>query len=119
MLDPMGEQRLPDELRPVLEAYRELLAARFGARLASVRLFGSRARGDEDVDSDADVCVVVRDLSDAERTAAIDLAFDAWHRAGRSGPLLSPLVWSDAEHADRLAAERQIALDVEQEGIPV
>lgn len=115
----MSASPLPDDLRPVLSAYRALLGERFGARLESVRLFGSRARGDASADSDVDVCVVVKALTDGERVDAIDLAFEAWHESGRGGPLLSPLVWSAAEHADRLAAERTIALDVEQEGIPV
>ena len=98
-----------------MRLYRALLGAEFGARLASVRLFGSRARGDAAEDSDADVCVVIHGLSEAERCRAVELAFEAWRRAGRRGPLPSPLVWSDARIADRLSSERRIALDVLRE----
>jgi predicted nucleotidyltransferase len=110
---------MPEELRGVLERYRALLVSRFGDRVLAIRLFGSRARGDASEESDADVCVVVRDLTEPERSVAIDLAFEAWAESTRSGPLLSPLVWSDTERADRLAAERRIALDVEEEGISI
>jgi predicted nucleotidyltransferase len=110
-------RRLPEEVRPVLAAYRALLTERFGPRLLSLRLFGSRARGDAAPDSDADVVVVVRGLDDAGRALAIDLAFEAWCSIGRQGPVPSPLVWSEAEEADRLALERRIALDVQREGI--
>jgi predicted nucleotidyltransferase len=109
--------RIPHDLAPLLAAYRSRLESRFGDRLLSLRLFGSRARGDHEPDSDADVAVVVRDLTDDERAEAIDLAFAAWLAAGRPPALLAPLVWSEAEQADRLAAERRIALDIEREGI--
>lgn len=39
------------------------LTERFGDRLAAVYLFGSRARGDNRPDSDADVAVFLRDAS--------------------------------------------------------
>ncbi|MBN1774145.1 MAG: nucleotidyltransferase domain-containing protein [Deltaproteobacteria bacterium] len=113
-----GVERLPSELRPLLAAYRRLLEGRFGARLQGIRLFGSRARGDAEPDADADVAVVVAGLTDAERVDGIDLALEAWREAGPEAPLIHPLLWSDRQAADRKAAERRIALDVEHEGIP-
>jgi len=112
--------RLPPlALRATLPAYRRRLEARFGARLVSLRLFGSCARGDDDEDSDADVAVVIAGLTDAERVEAVDAAYAAWRGAGADGPLLSPLVWSAQEWEDRVAAERRIALDIRREGIAV
>lgn len=84
-----------------------------------MRLFGSRARGDADVDSDADVSVVVDGLSEAERAHVVDLAFDAWKTTGCRGPLISPLPWSDAEQEARRKTERRIALDIDREGVPL
>jgi predicted nucleotidyltransferase len=110
---------LPAELRRTLSEYRRLLEARFGERLVAVTLFGSRARGDAGEDSDADVSVVVRGLSEDEQAAAIDLAFDAWRRTDCQGPLLSPLVWSEVEREARRRAERRIALDIDTEGVPL
>jgi len=90
---------------------------RFGARLSSLTLFGSQARGDAGPDSDVDVAAVVRDLDEAERVEAIDLAFHAWTRSGRVGPPLSPLVWSDSQAAEYRRRERRIVLDIERDGI--
>ncbi len=110
---------LPDDVRALLLAYRGLLQDRFGERLVDVRLFGSRARGDASQDSDVDVAVVVKAISDDEHACAIDLAMDAWRQSGRCGPLLSPLIWDEDDRRARLAAGRRLALDVEREGIPV
>jgi hypothetical protein len=58
--------------------------------------------------------VVIEDLTEAERSEAVDLALVA--RASR-GPSLSPLVWSREQWEARLRAERRVALDVVREGI--
>jgi predicted nucleotidyltransferase len=113
------DRLLPEELQASLEEYRRLLDTEFGVRLQSLRLFGSRARGDADVDSDADVLVVVDGLTEAERARAIDLAFRAWRNAGCRGPLISPLPWSRAEQEMRRRAERRIAIDIDREGVPL
>jgi hypothetical protein len=115
----MGAPLVPLELRRSLAEYRRLLEDAFGPRLRSVRLFGSRARGDADVDSDADVSVIVDALNDEERGMAIELAMSAWRNAGCHGPLISPLPWSEAEHAGRRDAERRSAIDIDREGIPL
>lgn len=112
-------RRIPQDIEPLLREYRRVLVDRFGDRLLSVRLYGSRARGDADTESDVDVAVVVRGLTDEERAKAVDLAFEAWRSRGAAGPLIQPLIWGDAEQADRLRAERRIALDIDREGIPV
>lgn len=82
----------------------------------ALRVFGSHARGDADEDSDIDVAVIVRELTESERTEAIDLALAAWKVARCTGPL-SPLVWSDVELADRVHSERRIAHDILDEGV--
>lgn len=99
--------------------YRRLLEDTFGQRLRALRLFGSRARGDADIDSDADVSVVVEQLTEAERAHTIDLAFQAWRNTGCRGPLVSPLPWSAAEQEARRKSERRIALDIDREGVPL
>ena len=61
---------------PILVRYRAALAALFGERLERVVLFGSRARGDAHADSDYDVAVFLRELTDrwqeARRLSAIE-----------------------------------------------
>jgi predicted nucleotidyltransferase len=49
---------------PILARFRAALGALYGDRLERVVLFGSRARGDAHPDSDYDVAVFLRDLTD-------------------------------------------------------
>ena len=110
---------LPSDLEKTLEEYRRLLEMEFGRRLKSLKLFGSRARGDAEADSDADVSVVVAGLTETERTRVVELAVDAWRQTGCRGPLISPLPWSEAERERRRTAERRIALDIDRDGVPL
>jgi len=96
--------RVDPDLRPSLDAYATLLRSRFGQRLVMLRLFGSQARGDAGPHSDADVAVIVRDLTDHERAEAVDLALEARRNAGRRGAFLAPLVWSEEEWVDSVRA---------------
>lgn len=49
---------------PALGRFRAAVAEIYGERLERVVLFGSRARGDAAQDSDYDVAVFLRDMSD-------------------------------------------------------
>lgn len=54
-LAPLGR----DRAEQVIEAAAAILRAHYGPRLHSIVLFGSRARGEEGPDSDADLVVVL------------------------------------------------------------
>jgi predicted nucleotidyltransferase len=56
----------------------------YGHRLERVVLFGSRARGDADQESDYDIAVFLRDMSDrpAEMNRLADLATDILYTGG-------------------------------------
>lgn len=63
---------MPDPLRPdsyerwklALHAFIGQLRQLYGENLVEVRLYGSRARGDAEEDSDIDVLVVLRECKD-------------------------------------------------------
>jgi uncharacterized protein len=61
---------------PILKRFRAALDEMYGERLERVVLFGSRARGDAQEDSDYDVAVFLRDMADrfAEMDRLADLS---------------------------------------------
>jgi predicted nucleotidyltransferase len=76
----------------LLREFKGSLRKRFGERLRSLKLFGSRARGSGRDDSDLDVLVDIRDVTAAERGEILDLAADL---TVEQGLVLSPLVVRD------------------------
>ena len=69
---------------PILRRFRAKLDAVYGERIERVVLFGSRARGDAGKDSDYDVAVFLRDLTDrfAEMNRLADLGTDFLDETG-------------------------------------
>ena len=69
---------------PILKRFRAALAEIYGERLERVVLYGSRARGDAHADSDYDVAVFLRDMTDrlAEAMRLADLGTDILHETG-------------------------------------
>jgi predicted nucleotidyltransferase len=69
---------------PILERFRAAVTEIYGDRLERVVLFGSRARGDAEPDSDYDVAVFLRDMPDrfAEMNRLADIATDILYSEG-------------------------------------
>jgi predicted nucleotidyltransferase len=65
---------------PVLARFHDRLIELYGERLERVVLFGSRARGEARVDSDYDVAVFVRNLT------------DRWHELDRIVPVVTDII---------------------------
>ena len=61
---------------PILKRFRAVLDALYGDRIERVVLFGSRARGDARADSDYDVAVFLKNLTDQslERDRLADIS---------------------------------------------
>ena len=75
-------RKSPDD--PVLTHFRAAVSQIYGERVERVVLFGSRARGDAQPDSDYDVAVFLRDMSDrmAEMNRLADLSTDILDETG-------------------------------------
>jgi predicted nucleotidyltransferase len=71
----MADRILTD---PLLKRFRDAVNATYGPRATRVVLFGSRARGDGRPDSDYDIAVFLRDMTDrfADMRRLADLGAD-------------------------------------------
>lgn len=69
---------------PVLKRFRAALDEIYGERLERVVLYGSRARGDAHEDSDYDIAVFLKDLTDRwpELDRLADLGTEILHETG-------------------------------------
>ncbi|HEX3984661.1 MAG TPA: nucleotidyltransferase domain-containing protein [Acidisoma sp.] len=69
---------------PILKRFRAALDELYGDRIERVVLFGSRARGDAHEDSDYDVAVFLKDLTDRwpELDRLADLGTNILHETG-------------------------------------
>lgn len=102
-----GEKRAVNELKDFL---KELL----GGNLVGMKLYGSRATGGFDRDSDIDIAIVVRGLTRSVRNRIFKKVADI--EVEHLLPL-STLVLSEQEFNRLKSRERRIALDIENDGI--
>ena len=59
MVEAVAKRTIEPEIAALLADLKRRLERRFGDRLVALYLFGSRARGDHEPDSDVDVAVVL------------------------------------------------------------
>jgi predicted nucleotidyltransferase len=59
MVETATKRRIEPEIAALLADLKRRLERRFGDRFIALYLFGSRARGDHDPDSDVDVAVIL------------------------------------------------------------
>jgi predicted nucleotidyltransferase len=81
---------------------------------AEIVLYGSRARGDFDQDSDIDVAVIVSGLTREKKDQILEAVAEVEFDHSRA---ISVLVFSKAEFDSLYDRERRIALDIKHEGI--
>jgi UTP:GlnB (protein PII) uridylyltransferase len=86
-------EHLTTKERQAAFAFVDKVNQQFSQQLYAVILFGSRARGEAEPDSDMDLLVVVSDVDPEIQKAIHYLAADVWLEYGI---FLSTLVWSEA-----------------------
>jgi len=84
---------LTDEERETLAEFLRALREQFDGRVQAVVLFGSRARGEAEPESDMDVVVVLREVDLAASKGVRHLAVEVWLR---HGIYVSTRAWSQA-----------------------
>jgi hypothetical protein len=108
----MGSPRLSRLESSALATFATVVRARFGERVRSLRLFGSRARGEGHEDSDLDVHVLLDGMTREERRALQDAAYDV---SEEFHVIVSPLVAS----ADAWRLDAPIARAIATDGVPL
>ncbi len=103
------EEKILIELKNTLKEF-------LGDRMTKLILYGSRARGDYDDESDIDVAIIVKGLTRELKNQTLDMIADIEMKYLRP---LSTLVISEEDFELLKKKERRIALDIEREGIPL
>jgi uncharacterized protein len=101
--------------RLVIECFKELMLER-GVPLHSTVLFGSRARGDHDSDSDYDVLVVVGRLDGTIRKTISDCA---WEAGFQDCLVIVPVVVTRDEMEYSPLQSSLLMQAIREEGVPV
>jgi uncharacterized protein len=113
----LGELVSADALARLLAFKRDVIQA-FPGAVEDIILFGSRARGDAQVDSDYDVAVLLSGCLADEwdvRKRISDLAWD--HEA--DGYIIQPVPVSAEAFRSRAGRQSELILRIGTEGIPV
>jgi predicted nucleotidyltransferase len=105
---------LTDRERETITDFVQGVRGRFDGKVRAVILFGSRARGEADPESDMDVLVVMSSVDAATRKLVRHLAVEVWLE---HGIYVSTRVWSQA-HWGRLERLRTLLYqNIRRDGI--
>lgn len=109
-------EHLTEEEKKAVAEIKKRVGALVGNRLKGFYLFGSKARGDYDSDSDVDVAILVNGLDRDLMKKIIDIVVDV---ELKYLIFFTSLVLSWTDFVKLRTRERRIALDIEREGIPL
>jgi predicted nucleotidyltransferase len=99
-----------------LQEFCGAVRVQFGPRLRELALFGSRARGEGNEESDVDVLVVIDDMTHAEGRSVAHLAGDV---LTHHDVLVSPFAVSTARMTELRDRERLIAREIARDAVPL
>jgi uncharacterized protein len=112
----MPAPRLTGREMKAIRLLKPRLTELLGERLQRIILFGSKARGDFDEDSDLDLAILVDDLDRQLKRQIIDVVAEVELELLT---VLSTLVMSTADFEQMKRREIRLAEDIEREGIPL
>jgi predicted nucleotidyltransferase len=112
----LAQPYLSENERTAIEEIKRSVLDLVGGRLKLFSVFGSKARGDFDPESDVDLAIVVEGLEGEMKRRIIDRVVDS---EMEHLVVVSSLVLSLENFVDLRRRERRIALDIEHEGIAV
>ena len=104
-----------EENRALMEL-KDDLGGFLGDSLVSLILFGSRARGDYDNESDIDIAIIVQDLSRKVKNQILNKVAEIELKYLMP---ISTIIFSEEEFDRLKKRERRIAIDIEREGMPL
>jgi len=90
MTETAAERTIDPEIAALLVELKRRLKRRFGERLVALYLFGSRARGDHEPDSDVDVAVVLDQKMPRPYRAKCQLLDDTYELMLETGYYIQP-----------------------------
>ena len=102
--------------RRAIQEFTARVRARLGRELVALKLFGSKARGDDTPESDIDILVEVEGESRAIEDAVLDIAFEV---NVAYDVYISPRVIARAVFTHPVWSETPFIRSLEQEGLPL
>lgn len=102
--------------RQALEHFKTALQTLLGDNLVSLRLFGSRARGEGTAESDLDVLVLLRRKDDVLCRSIVEAALEADLTYDTN---LAPTILTVSEYEQNAEYQTPFYRNVEREGLPL
>lgn len=108
--------KLKPQERTAIEVFSRRVKKALGKQLVTIKLFGSKARGDSKKYSDIDIYIIVKEksLKIIDKISEIDV--DIWDKFD---VLLSPVVYTVFEETRNLEMHSFFFEAVQKEGIPL
>ena len=83
---------------------------------ASIIVYGSRARGDNELFSDMDICIIVNELNKKIREIIFTIA---WEIGFKENVVIVPLIFEKKEWEESPMLESPIYKNIQREGVKV